>query len=132
MNNDQGAPPPGARGSGYIVFSDESGPSNQTNIDRVVFLEVLGRWSMIRDVEADWLLQLGGHPRDLGRRPAPGPDRPPVRSRGFWSLLDGRKLCGMLISLCKPDVWAFLSYFLITPCRNRQTPKLMEFCQIKP
>ena len=56
MNNDQGVPPPGARGSGYIVFSDESGPSDQTNIDRVVFFEVLGRWSMIREVEADWLL----------------------------------------------------------------------------
>jgi hypothetical protein len=56
MNNDQGVPPPGARGSGYIVFSDESGPSDQTVIDRVVFLEVVGRWSMIREVEADWLL----------------------------------------------------------------------------
>ena len=56
MNNDRGVPPPGARGSGYIVFLDESGPSDQTDIDRVVFLEVLGRWSMIREVEADWLL----------------------------------------------------------------------------
>ena len=56
MNNYQGVPPPGARGSSYIVFSEESGPSGQTDIDRVVFLEVLGPWSMIREVEADWLL----------------------------------------------------------------------------
>ena len=56
MNNDQGVPPPGARGSGYIVPSSEPGSSDQTDIDRVVFLEVLGRWSMIREVEADWLL----------------------------------------------------------------------------
>ena len=56
MNNYQGGPPPGARGSGDIVFSDEFGPSDQIDIDRVVFLEVLGRWSMIHEVEADWLL----------------------------------------------------------------------------
>ena len=56
MNNDQGVPPPGARGSGYIVFSDESGPSDQTDINRTVFLGPLGRWSTIREVEADWLL----------------------------------------------------------------------------
>jgi len=64
------------------------------------------------DTRAD---ALGGE----GGRPAPGPDRLPVRCRGFWSLLDGRKLHGALISLCNPDMWAFLPYFLITPCRNR-------------
>ena len=72
----------------------------------------------------DWTLTQGGGP-------SPGPDRLPVRSRGFWSLLDDRKLCGTLISLCKPDMWAFPPYFLIMPCRNRQTAKLVEFCQIK-
>ena len=69
-----------------------------------------------------------GRPRGDGGRPAPRPARPPVRSRGFWSLLDDRKLAHTLISLCKPDVWAFPPYFMITPCRNRQTPKLVEFC----
>jgi len=52
----------------------------------------------------DWAELLGGRPRGVGGRPAPGPDRLPVRSRGFWSVLDGRKLCGALISLCNPDM----------------------------
>ena len=87
MNNDQGVPPPEARGSSYIVFSDESGPSDQTDIDRVVFLEVIGRWSMIREVEADWPRGQGGRPRVEGGRLAPEPVWSPVRSRGFWTLL---------------------------------------------
>ena len=74
-------PPPGARGSAYIVLPNECGSSDQTDINRTVFLDPLGRWSMIREVEPDW-------PSDQGGRPAPGPDRPPVRSRGFWTLLD--------------------------------------------
>ena len=128
----QRSSPPGARGSAYIVPPNEYGPPDQTDLNRTVFLSPLGRWSMIREVEPDWLSGQGGSPRGEGGRPAPGPVRPPVHSRGFWSLLDDRKLHGTLISLCKPDVWAFLPYFLITPCRNRQTPKLVEFCQIKP
>jgi len=87
---------------------------------------------MIREFGHDWAELQGGRPQDLGGRPVPEPSRLPIRSRGFWSLLDGRKLRSTLISLCKPDVWVFLLYFLITPYRNRQTQKLMEFCQIKP
>ena len=49
--------PPGARGSAYIVLPIEYGPSDQTDINRTVFLN-------------------------------PGHDRPPARSRGFWTLLD--------------------------------------------
>jgi hypothetical protein len=90
----------------------------------MVILDPLGRWSVIPEESPDWT-------PGQGERPAPGPVRLPVRYRGFWSLLDDRKLRGTLISLCKPDVWAFLPYFLITPCRNRQTPKLVEFCQLK-
>ena len=56
MNNDQGVPPPGARGSAYIVLPNEYGPTDQTGLNRTVFLNPLGRWSMIREVEADWLL----------------------------------------------------------------------------
>ena len=119
--------PPGARGSGYIVPPSEYGPSDQTDIDWMVILDPLGRWSVIPKKSPNWTLGQGGRPRGEGGRPAPGPVRLPVRSRGFWSLLDDRKLCGTLISLCKPDVWGFLPYFLITPCRNRQTPKLVEF-----
>jgi len=85
----------------------------------MVLLDRLGGWSIIREVERDWPPEVGGCPRGEGGRPTPGPDRPPVRSRGFWSLLDDRKLHGTLISLCKHDMWAFLPYFLITPCRNR-------------
>jgi len=115
----------GARGPAYIAIPNERGSSDQTDLNRTVFLNPFGRWSIIREAEPDWLSEQGG-------RPAPGPARPPVRSCGFWTLLEDRKLAHMLISLCKPDVWSFPPYFLITPSRNRQTPKLMEFCQIKP
>jgi len=63
---------------------------------------------MIREVEAYWSLDQGGRPRGEGGRPAPEPVRSPIRSRGFWTLLDVGLLRGTLISLCKPDVWAFL------------------------
>ena len=121
-------PPPWARGPAYIVPSSESRPSDQTDINRTVFLDPLGRWSMIREVERDWPKHQSGSPRGEGGRPVPEPARLPVHSRAFWSLLDDRKLRGTLISLCKPDMWAFPPYFLITPYRNRQTPKLVEFC----
>ena len=75
----------GCPGPAYIVFSDESGPLDQTDIDRVVFLNPLGRWSVIRETGPDW-------PRHQGGRPAPGPVRLPVRSRGFWNLLGSGKL----------------------------------------
>ena len=80
--------PPGARGSTFIVHPNEYGPFDQTDINRTVFLDPLGRWSMIREVERDWSLDQGGRPRGEGGRPAPGSARPPVRSRGFWTLLD--------------------------------------------
>ena len=87
---------------------------------------------MIPEKDSVWAQKVGGRPGLSGGRLGRGPVLPPLRSRSFWSLLDDRKLRGTLISLCKPDVWAFLPYFLITPCRNRQTPKLVEFCHIKP
>jgi len=71
------------QGSAYIILPSEYGPSDQIDINRTVFLDPLGRWSMIREVERDW-------PRGQGGRPAPGPDRPPIRSSGFWTLLDFR------------------------------------------
>ena len=49
-----GSSPPGARGSTYIVLPNECVPSDQTDINHTVFLNPLGRWSMIREVEADW------------------------------------------------------------------------------
>ena len=55
MNNDQGVPPPGARGSAYIVPSSEPGPSDRTDTDYTVILDPLGRWSIIREIERDLL-----------------------------------------------------------------------------
>jgi len=90
MDNELGfrGHPPRARGSAYVVLPNDCGPSDQIDINRTVFLDPLGRWSMIREVEADWSLDQGGRPRGEGGRPAPGPVRSPVRSRGFWTLLD--------------------------------------------
>ena len=111
--------PPGARGSGFIVPTDKHGPLDQTDIDWTVILDPLGRWSVVREKSLEPSPRGGGRPGQLGGRPVPGPVRPPLPSRGFWSLLDGRKLCGALISLCNPDMWAFLPYFPITPYKNR-------------
>ena len=54
----------GFRGLDYIAFSDESGPLDQTDIEQTVFLNPLGRWSMIRETEANWLQSQGGRPKD--------------------------------------------------------------------
>jgi len=84
----QRSSPLGARGSTYIVPPNEYGPSDQTDLNHTVFLNPLGRWSMIREVEHDWLSGQGGRLRGEGGRPAPGLVRSPARSRGFWTLLD--------------------------------------------
>ena len=66
-------PPPGARGPAYIPLPNERGPSDQTDLNRTVFLDPLGRWSIIREVERDWPPKVGGRPRGrAGARP-PGP-----------------------------------------------------------
>ena len=46
----------GPGGIAYIVFSDESGPSDQTDINRTVFLDPLGRWNMISEKDSVWAL----------------------------------------------------------------------------
>ena len=81
-------PPPGARGSAYIARPNEYGLSDQTDLNRTVFLDPLGQWNTIREVEADWWRGGGGRPKQGGGRPACGPIQPPARSRDFWSLLD--------------------------------------------
>jgi len=53
-----------SRGLTYIVFSDESGPSDQTDINRTVFLDPLGRWSVIREMGLNWTLKVGGRPKE--------------------------------------------------------------------
>jgi len=42
-------------------------------MNRTVFLDPLGQWSMIREVGPDWLPGQGGRPRGEGGCPAPGP-----------------------------------------------------------
>ena len=111
--------PRGARGSGFIVPSSEREPLDQTDIDWMVILDPLGRWNVVCEKSPERSPEGGGRPGPQGGSPGPGPFRPLLRSRGFWSLLDGRKLRGVLISLCNLDMWAFLPYFLVTPCRNR-------------
>jgi len=81
-------PPPGATGPAYIAPPNEYVPSDQTNLNRMVSLNPLDRWSIIRETKPDWLRALGGRPRGEGGRPALGPAWPPARSRGFWTLLD--------------------------------------------
>ena len=71
--------PPRARGSGFIVPSSEREPLDQTDIDWTVILDPLGRWSFVREESSETNLGQGG-------RPAPGPVRLLVCSRGFWSL----------------------------------------------
>ena len=56
--------PLGARGSGFIVPSSEREPLDQTNIDWMVILDPLGRWSIVCEKSPDW------HPTEGGR---PGP-----------------------------------------------------------
>jgi len=46
---------PGARGPAYIALPNEHGPSDQTDLNHTVFLNPLGRWSIIREAEPDWL-----------------------------------------------------------------------------
>ena len=75
--------PLGARGSGFIVPSSEHEPLDQTDIDWTVILDSLGWWRLVPKESPDPTLKGGG-------RPVPGPVRPPLPSRGFWSLLDVR------------------------------------------
>jgi len=49
----QRSSPPGVRGSAYIVPPNEYGPSDQTDLNRTIFLNPLGPWSMIREAERD-------------------------------------------------------------------------------
>ena len=113
----------GGPGLAYIAFSDESGPLDQTDIDRTVFLNPLGRRSIIHEADPDWLEHQGGRPRGEGGRPVPGPVTPPARSRGFWTLLDGRKVPHTLISLCNHDMWAFPSLFPDNPLQKQTFTK---------
>jgi len=74
-------PPLGARGPAYIAPPNEYGPSDQTDLNRMLFLNPLGRWSIIHEMEPDSLRALGRHPWGDGRCLAPGPAQPPAHSR---------------------------------------------------
>ena len=66
----QRSSPPGARGPAYIIPPNEYGPSDQTDLNRTVSLNPLGRWSMIREAKPNWLSGQGG--RRVGAL-SPGP-----------------------------------------------------------
>ena len=66
-------PPPGARGPTYIALPNERGPLDQTDLNRMVFLNPLGRWSIIREAGPDWPSHLGGRPRGRAGALSPGP-----------------------------------------------------------
>ena len=64
---------PGARGPAYIALPNEHGLSDQTDLNRMVFLNPLGWWSIIREAEPDWLPEQGGRPRGRAGALPPGP-----------------------------------------------------------
>jgi hypothetical protein len=51
---------------------------------------------------------------------------------GFSSLLYYTFSVYGPLSLCKPDMWTIFGCFQLAPCRNRHSPKLMEFYQLNP
>ena len=76
----------GWRSLDYIVLSSEFGPSDQTDTDRMVFLDPLGRWSIIQEFGSDWTPGHGGHPRGRAGALPPSPSGLPfvlVASRLF-------------------------------------------------
>jgi hypothetical protein len=94
------------------------------------FLLILkGGGGRIHEVEPDWLCSSGARPNPWAAARLSGPSRLRFVSRVFSYLSDYRKVMRALLSLCKPDMWAFLGSFQLTPCRNRHLPKLMELCQ---
>jgi len=50
----KGVSPPGAKGPPYIVHPNEYGSSDQTDLNRMVFLDPERRWSIILEAEPDW------------------------------------------------------------------------------
>jgi hypothetical protein len=82
---------------------------------------------MIRETEPDWLCKGGGRPEGVGAHPCLS-DRWALPSRGgFLSLLDYTFSVYGPFSLCKPDMWTIFGRFQLVSCRNRHSPKLMEF-----
>jgi len=78
-------PPPGARGPAYIAPPNERGPSDQTDLNRTVFLNPLGRWSMIREAEPHWLGEAGAQSPGLLGLPLV-----PMASRLLWMIENRR------------------------------------------
>jgi hypothetical protein len=83
-------------------------------------------------IVSDWSLGEDGHPRGLGGHPVILIGGPHLPGGAFSCLLESSFTYVGLFSLCKHDMWAFLGSFLITPCRNRHSPKLVEFYQCNP
>jgi hypothetical protein len=82
---------------------------------------------MIREMELDWLC------REVAARKVWVPTHvsvtggPHLPGGVFLSLLDYIFSVYGHFSLCKPDMWTIFGRFQLAPCRNRHSPKLMEF-----
>jgi hypothetical protein len=122
-------PPPGARALAYIALYEAPQPSDQTDLNERLLFVLKGNGGRIHELTSDWLYRWDACPHPwataqlLSRIHLPFGPEP---SRTFQIT---EKLCVALLSLCKPDMWAFLGSFQQTPYRNRHSPKLMEFCQ---
>ena len=66
-------PPLGARGTAYKAPSNERGSSDQTDLNRMVFLDPQRLWSIILETEPDWFLYRAGA---LGGRAGALPSSP--------------------------------------------------------
>jgi len=65
--------PPGARGPAYIALPKKRGPSDQTDLNRTVFLDPQRQWSTIRETCPDWSLGRAGAQGGRAGAPPPSP-----------------------------------------------------------
>jgi hypothetical protein len=79
-------------------------------------------------MEPDWLRGLGGRLGAWVLARLPSRFRLLFGPEPSHTFQITEKLFMSLLSLCKPDMWAFLSSFQQKPYKNRHSPKLMEFC----
>ena len=66
-------PPLGAREPAYIVPPNEYGPSDQTDLNRTIFLDPQRRWSIILEAEPEWWKSRAGTQGGRASALPPGP-----------------------------------------------------------
>jgi hypothetical protein len=104
-------PPPGARGLAYIALWEAPQLSDQTDLDlRLLFILKGGR-GVIHETELDWLRGLGGCPGAWAPTWLPSQFCLPFGLEPSHTFQITEKLFVALLSLCKPDMCAFLGSF---------------------